>query len=183
MAKRRKTSAPRRKRATGYTVGTKRVRRRKMNGAAAGVRRRARGRIRGISSAGIMGDATQAVALGAGGVGALMLIGLGSKFVSNYYLRCGIVAVLGIVAGRAMPKLRPLTMGVAAGAVTAAGVKALASTSIGANMMNGKLSPNEYRALMDRIKDPALMRGQPGTLSGQPSTLNGRSSSGSTILG
>lgn len=165
MARKTRKRTSRRSSSKAYAA----PRRRKMNG----VRRRARGRIRAAQKQDIVGTISTVAQLSGGAVLGAIGVGFAKRFVDNYYARCAIVGGVGVALAMTVKPLRTVALGIATGAAVGAGTKALASTSLGAQLMQGarRLSEEQYRELRARITNPAL-NAQPQTLTGQPMTLN-----------
>jgi len=165
MAKKR--TPARRRRSTGYTVGTKRIRRRKMNGARSGTRRR---RI-GSAGSSMQSTLTSTLKIAVGALAGGVVIGMSEKLIGNFYVRAGATAALGVAIAKMMPKAKEIGIGVAVAGVVGAGHKALTEANIlpvGTGSMNGngrkRLTPEQLRMLTAKMKAAGTINASNGTL-------------------
>lgn len=159
MAKKRTV---RRRRATGYTVGTRRIRRRKMNGARSPRRR--------MNAAGSKGTINTALKVAVGALAGGVVIGMTENLVGNFYVRAGATAALGLVVAKMVPKAKEIGIGITVAGVVGAGHRALSEANLlpsSTPTVNGarkKLTSDQLRALTAKLKQGGYLNGSNGTL-------------------
>lgn len=164
-----KRKAPaRERRATGYTVGTGRVRRRKMNGAARTTRRRRT--MRGMSTASIMGTVGSMAQIGVG----MLAYGFTAAKLrkampeTNPHLLNAGIAAGGVLLGEVFEPARKVAIGLGGAAIGNSALQLLP-----ADLMNGshtqrrrELNATEKAAIEKRIAQAGLEMGNGGRMAG-----------------
>lgn len=142
------------------------TRRRRMNGAKT-TRRSSSRRMNGAMAS----QAKDVVGIAVGALVGGFAIGAAERFTSNYYVRAGGVALVGLVIAQKVPSMRTVGQGMAVAGVVGIGQQVLAKSGMMPGTLNrAKMLPPGTNARITR----SLQNAQPPVLNGaEPAILNG----------